>query len=92
MTTNRNTNRLDIYIPLTYKVYLREKANRLGISLSSLLVRAALEYNISIKPAKLGERLEHGTFTVIIDKGEGLFLKSGGTSTVDRSTVKRESE
>ena len=33
-------------------------------------------------PSRLGERLEQGTFTLIIDEGEGLFLKSDGRENV----------
>lgn len=33
-------------------------------------------------PARLGERLEQGTFPLIIDEGEGLFLKSDGRENV----------
>ena len=33
-------------------------------------------------PSRIGERLEQGTFTVIIDEGEGLFLKSDGRENV----------
>jgi hypothetical protein len=33
-------------------------------------------------PARLGERLEQGTFSLIIDEGEGLFLKSDGRENV----------
>ena len=33
-------------------------------------------------PSRIGERLEQGTFTVIVDEGEGLFLKSDGRENV----------
>ena len=33
-------------------------------------------------PARLGERLEQGTFPLVIDEGEGLFLKSDGRENV----------
>ena len=33
-------------------------------------------------PSRLGERLEQGTFTLVIDEGEGLFLKSDGRENV----------
>ena len=33
-------------------------------------------------PSRLGERLEQGTFSLIIDEGEGLFLKSDGRENV----------
>lgn len=33
-------------------------------------------------PSRLGERLEQGTFTIVIDEGEGLFLKSDGRENV----------
>lgn len=40
----RNTNRLDIYVKPIDKIHLMRKAHRLGLSLSKLLVQAALEY------------------------------------------------
>jgi len=44
MTTNRNKNRADIYMSVDDKIKLIKKAHRLGVSLSSLLVQAALDY------------------------------------------------
>jgi type II secretory pathway component HofQ len=44
MTTNRNNNRVDIYITTENKTRLKAKAAKLGFSLSSLLVEAAFNY------------------------------------------------
>ena len=44
MTTNRNNNRVDLYITTEDKTRLKAKAAKLGFSLSSLLVEAALNY------------------------------------------------
>jgi hypothetical protein len=50
-------------------------------------------------PSRIGERLEQGTFTLVIDEGEGLFLKSDGRENVQvigilkhalQSTVSRQ--
>ncbi len=40
----RNVNRIDIYVIPRVKAKLRRKANKLGLSISSLMVKAALGY------------------------------------------------
>ena len=42
----RNVNRLDIYVTPHVKAKLRRKAKKLGLSVSSLMVTAALEYTV----------------------------------------------
>ncbi len=42
----RSVNRIDIYVQPRSKTKLRRKANKLGISVSSLMVKAALEYTV----------------------------------------------
>lgn len=46
MTTNRNTNRIEIYIPLEIKIELRKKASKMGLSFSKLLIESALNYEV----------------------------------------------
>lgn len=42
----RNLNRIDIYVLPLVKAKLRRKANKFGLSMSSLMVAAALEYTV----------------------------------------------
>lgn len=42
----RNVNRIDIYAIPCVKAKIRRKANKLGLSVSTLMVTAALEYNV----------------------------------------------
>ena len=42
----RNVNRLDIYVTTPVKAKLRRKAKKLGLSMSSLMVKASLEYTV----------------------------------------------
>ncbi len=43
----RNLNRIDIYVIPHVKTKLRRKAKKLGLSVSSLMVKAALEYPVN---------------------------------------------
>ena len=49
MTTNRNNNRVDIYMAIEDKTRLKVKAAKLGLSLSNLLVIAALNFEPGYK-------------------------------------------
>jgi hypothetical protein len=55
MTINRNTNRVDIYMAIEDKTRLKVKAAKLGLSLSKLLVIAALNFEPGYKPPSVKE-------------------------------------
>ena len=64
----RNLNRVDIYVIPRVKAKIRRKANKLGISVSSLMVRAALEYNVNNEVNKNDEKQEKPRLFQLWDK------------------------